>query len=570
MLHWTDSLNASSPRWIELAWAIVWQSTLVASFVAIVAKLVPRSAPTWRHWLWQLVAIKLLLMPIWTAPWTPPTPVIKAALGPTTEVPSMVRLDETRTRVAPTRHASAHPRHADRIASATGRVARTAAARSSAARTTTPGVLTWQSWLWLTWLAVVAAQLLRWGWLRIQLERLLRRAVPARTAIAELVDQLSKETGLRRVPAVLLTTDDISPLTCRIWRPVLVLPHELIETLKPVQLRQVLLHELAHLRRGDLIWGWLPELARLVYFFHPLVHWLSYFIRLERELACDQWAMSLSGRALRDYLETLVSVVGHVSRPSVLRAPQLSTFWKRRMAMLPFVYRSEKSTRVGRHTCVLFAAATLVVAIPTFYPNRTAGQDEPTSRGPTTAASNGDVRLSNLEREVARIREELAALRNVEESRGEETAETPDFEDEAAGEMDEGEGEELDDECRELDEQEMPEEAVAEEADETPADMELGDANEEADDGPIFDGENDDIGIHAKAEALAGILSQHLNADAIQVRVEGNQIIITVDPAEAFTNLDRSSLEGDSTDAELDDRADDGIDRESHQINDER
>ena len=39
MLHWTEALNACSSRWIDLASAIVWQSTLVAAGVAIVGGL---------------------------------------------------------------------------------------------------------------------------------------------------------------------------------------------------------------------------------------------------------------------------------------------------------------------------------------------------------------------------------------------------------------------------------------------------------------------------------------------------------------------------------------------------
>ena len=79
--------------------------------------------------------------------------------------------------------------------------------------------------------------------------------------------------------------------------------------------RQVILHELAHVKRRDLPWGWPVEIARIVYFFHPLVYWVAHQLRLERELACDQLAMARSGHTAADYAQTLVQVVSHVSQP---------------------------------------------------------------------------------------------------------------------------------------------------------------------------------------------------------------------------------------------------------------
>ncbi|HLJ10028.1 MAG TPA: M56 family metallopeptidase, partial [Planctomycetaceae bacterium] len=94
--------------------------------------------------------------------------------------------------------------------------------------------------------------------------------------------------------------------------------------LSPAELRHVLLHELAHVRRLDLVWGWTGEIARVVYFFHPLAHWLCYRMRLERELACDTIAMSLSGQNASEYVATLVRVISHASEPTVFKTAAAS------------------------------------------------------------------------------------------------------------------------------------------------------------------------------------------------------------------------------------------------------
>ena len=131
-------------------------------------------------------------------------------------------------------------------------------------------------------------------------------------------------------PQVLLVDHPGVLFVCGLWRPKLMLPRTLPDTLSGDRpdfclnknglslcdvLDLVLLHELAHLRRGDLYWGWTIELARTIYFFHPLVYWVTYCLHLERELACDQVAMSVSGHAAGDYAQTLVRVVSHAAEP---------------------------------------------------------------------------------------------------------------------------------------------------------------------------------------------------------------------------------------------------------------
>jgi hypothetical protein len=61
-----QGLNDSSEAWTRVMWAILWQSTLLAAVIALVALLLRRTSPAVRYWLWQIVAIKLLLMPFWT------------------------------------------------------------------------------------------------------------------------------------------------------------------------------------------------------------------------------------------------------------------------------------------------------------------------------------------------------------------------------------------------------------------------------------------------------------------------------------------------------------------------
>lgn len=72
-----ETINAWSQSWADLVGALLWQSTMWVLVVATVAVTMRRASPRLLFWLWQLVAIKLLLMPFWTfaattAPLEPP------------------------------------------------------------------------------------------------------------------------------------------------------------------------------------------------------------------------------------------------------------------------------------------------------------------------------------------------------------------------------------------------------------------------------------------------------------------------------------------------------------------
>lgn len=102
------------------------------------------------------------------------------------------------------------------------------------------------------------------------------------------------------------------------------LPRSLLEALSPGQLRQVVLHELAHLQRRDLVWCWIPQIAQILFFFNPVAYLVRHRIRLESELACDQQAMRSESDTRADYVQTLLLVMSHVSEPTQLRRSSVS------------------------------------------------------------------------------------------------------------------------------------------------------------------------------------------------------------------------------------------------------
>lgn len=103
-----------------------------------------------------------------------------------------------------------------------------------------------------------------------------------------------------------------TPVVCGVLRPRIVLPLEM-DAGDAAVLRPVLLHERAHLSRGDNLWRLLAGLALAVHWFNPLV-WTAYcaFIR-DMEVSCDERVLSDAPQDRRaEYAGALLALAGGV------------------------------------------------------------------------------------------------------------------------------------------------------------------------------------------------------------------------------------------------------------------
>jgi hypothetical protein len=83
-----------------------------------------------------------------------------------------------------------------------------------------------------------------------------------------------------------------------------------LEQCDPAEIRLIILHELAHLKRRDVAGNWLITLATLLHWFNPFVWLLAARMRADRELACDEMVLANSdGREARAYGQTLLKLV---------------------------------------------------------------------------------------------------------------------------------------------------------------------------------------------------------------------------------------------------------------------
>ncbi len=102
--------------------------------------------------------------------------------------------------------------------------------------------------------------------------------------------------GLKRVPIVALCQRVSVPVVVGIVKPIILLPPSLLCGLDPSQLAAILSHEMAHIRRYDLIVNLLQRIVEALLFFHPVTWWISRSMSIERESCCDDVAAACTGR----------------------------------------------------------------------------------------------------------------------------------------------------------------------------------------------------------------------------------------------------------------------------------
>lgn len=148
------------------------------------------------------------------------------------------------------------------------------------------------------------------GWLLCRWRQVVRasRAAVSAAALAPCLSEARELANLWSPVPVRLTEDTLSPAVCGLFRPVILVPRALAATLAPEQLRAVLLHELMHVRRGDVWVNFAQALLQIFYWWHPLVWVANARIRRVREEAVDEAVMvALRGEA-DSYAPTLLAV----------------------------------------------------------------------------------------------------------------------------------------------------------------------------------------------------------------------------------------------------------------------
>lgn len=218
--------------------------------------------------------------------------------------------------------------------------------------------------LFLTWVVFALLAFVRLIVGLIELTRIRRNCRPV-VGLSSDIREILERSRTRNVE--ILSSDTLKvPTALGFTRPAVIIPKRLLRELSPSELKQVMLHELAHLNRWDDWTNLALQLLKVVFCFHPAVWWIDRRIALEREMACDDavlagtsdrqaYAKCLTRLAERSFASRSVALV----QAAVSRMRQTTLRVSR-------ILEIDSTSPVAPHKTALAATASLVFAATAF------------------------------------------------------------------------------------------------------------------------------------------------------------------------------------------------------------
>jgi len=131
---------------------------------------------------------------------------------------------------------------------------------------------------------------------RRNLRRIVGKQVAANEELMCSIKQSASEVKLRKLPRVIVSTAVETPAVAGLLRPALLLPVDFMTAFTAAEARLVLVHELTHLKRHDLLVNWLCCVIQALHWFNPILWFAFARMRDDRESACDDQVLSLDGK----------------------------------------------------------------------------------------------------------------------------------------------------------------------------------------------------------------------------------------------------------------------------------
>ena len=187
--------------------------------------------------------------------------------------------------------------------------------------------------------------------------------------VLNLLEDCKQAMGVFAPVSLLETTVVKSPGLLGFVRPRLLLPQGLVQSFPLAELRFIFLHELGHLKRGDILTSWLMVVPLVLHWFNPLVWYAVSRMRADAEAACDAAALS----RLRDgenhpYGQAIIKLLERFSCQAI--APGLAGIlesrsqMKRRIGMIGSFKRTARQPFLPAALFVCLALVALTDAQP--------------------------------------------------------------------------------------------------------------------------------------------------------------------------------------------------------------
>jgi beta-lactamase regulating signal transducer with metallopeptidase domain len=118
----------------------------------------------------------------------------------------------------------------------------------------------------------------------------------------------------KKRPELVYDSDKKAPALYGVFRPRILMDPEVLKNLTDTEIQHIFLHELAHIKRMDILVNWIMLLVRAVHWFNPVVWYAGYRMQQDREIACDAHVLAcLKPEEHRQYGETIIRLLQSLS-----------------------------------------------------------------------------------------------------------------------------------------------------------------------------------------------------------------------------------------------------------------
>lgn len=128
--------------------------------------------------------------------------------------------------------------------------------------------------------------------------------------------EAAREMELRTSVSLKSSTDIQMPVSLGLSKPVIILPRALPERFSEEELKMILIHELAHIKRFDFLINLIQSMLGIILYFHPAFHLLKANLAKERESICDDWVIYMTGKRCA-YARCLMNIGEDLTRPAL-------------------------------------------------------------------------------------------------------------------------------------------------------------------------------------------------------------------------------------------------------------
>ena len=222
----------------------------------------------------------------------------------------------------------------------------------------------WAYFLFAAWGVGAGVSLLGLGVGLWRVRQIRRRCSEADLAALDpAIAGILRDFKSRRSVKLCVSGDVAAPAAIGFFQPAIVFPEGLLSQLSVEEVRVILLHELAHLRRWDDFTNLGQKIVKAVFFFHPAVWWIENRLTLEREMACDDSVLAQTASP-RAYASSLISFAEKLRHARGLALAQSLVSRVCQMSLrVAHILDARRSDREGHWTPVLGVSAGLLALV---------------------------------------------------------------------------------------------------------------------------------------------------------------------------------------------------------------